>query len=145
MKINHHLQTKLLNAAENLCLAISYITLTLYSKMSEEEKPALEAMVASAIVLALDDDEVLSKDGSVKDADKLIFRATGYKVKVHKRKISSISELPDGKYSIVNYEYNGKNHWVGFYGSEAIYNSLDKSQCFSYGKPTDARILEFID
>ena len=99
-------------------------------------------MVASAITLALDDPEVLSKNGYVKDADKLIYRATGYKVTVHKRTINSIQELPDGKYTVVNYEYNGKNHWVGFYGSEAIYNSLEKSQCFSYGKPTEARILE---
>lgn len=144
MKINNHLQTKLQNAANNLCLAITYLTLALDANTSEEEKGAIEAMVASSIIMALDDNTVLDKDGFVKDAEKLIYNTTGIKCKITKKDIHSIKDLPDNKYSAVNFEYNGKNHWVGFYGQEAIYNSLEHSACFSYGKPTSARVMEFV-
>lgn len=142
MRINSHLQTKLRNAADNLCLAITYVTLGLYSVADDSEKPAIETMTAAFIVNALDDETILEKDGYVKDAEKLLYSATGHKFSVTKRKIEKIQDLPLDKYSAVNYEWNGKNHWVGFYGQEMIYNSLEQSKCFSYGKPTDARIVE---
>lgn len=143
MKIQNHLQTKLQNAANNLCLAITYITLALYSKMTPEEVPALETMVAASITAALDDSTILSKDGYVLDAEKLIYNTTGIKATVTKQKISSIKDLPKDKYAAVNFEYNGNNHWVGAYGNEVIFNSLEFSNCFAYGKPVDARIIDF--
>ena len=127
MKIQNHLQTKLQNAANNLCLAITYITLALYSKMTPEEIPALETMVAASIVAALDDNRILAKDGSVLDAEKLIYNTTGIKATVTKQKITSIKDLPKDKYAAVNFEYNENNHWVGAYGNEVIFNSLEFS------------------
>lgn len=61
MKINNHLQTKLQNAANNLCLAITYLTLALYANTSEEEKPVIETMVAASLIPALDDSTILDQ------------------------------------------------------------------------------------
>jgi len=141
MKIQNHLQTKLQNAAHNLCLAITYITLALWENASEEEKPFIETMTCAAIVPALDDREVLSEDGFVNNAELLIKRATNFDYSVVKQDIKSLKDLPENVYAAVRFDYNGKSHWVGVYNREVIYNSLEFSNCFSYGKPVTARIM----
>ena len=140
---NHHLQTILINAANNFCLAITYLYLALYKDAEEAEKAMLEPAIASMLVMAANDEEVLEEDGYVKDADKLIFRCTGRKVTVTKKDITSIKEIPRDTYAAVRFEFGGEEHWAGYYGPKLIYNSLDKSDCLSYGKPTTARLLEF--
>lgn len=140
----HKLQTILQNAADNFCLAITYLYLVLHHDADDTEKGMLEPAVASMLVMAANDEEVLDEDGFVKDAEKLIFRCTGKKVSVTKNDdITSVKELPKDTYSAVRFDYNNKSHWVGFLGDKFLYNSLDFSNCFSYGKPTAARILKF--
>ena len=82
MKIENHLQTKLRKAADNLCLAITYVTLGLWKLANEREKPAIETMTAAIIVNALDDDTMIGKDGFVKDGEKLLLAATQKKWRI---------------------------------------------------------------
>lgn len=140
---NHHLQTILQNAADNFCLAITYLYLTLHHDAEDQEVGMIEPAVASMLAMAANDEEVLDEDGFVRDAEKLIFRSTGRKVSVTKLDIASIKDLPADTYATVRFDYNGKSHWVGYKGQTFLYNSLDVSNCFSYGKPVTARLLSF--
>ena len=48
--------------------------------------------------------------------------------------------LPDDHvYRAVRFDYNGKSHFVLYFGNQLIYNSLGESQCFLKGKPTTIR------
>ena len=144
MKIENHLQTKLKKAADNLCLAITYVTLGLWKLADEQEKPAIETMTAAIIINALDDDTMIGKDGFVKDGEKLLLAATQKKWRITKKRIESLQDLPENCIAAVSYQYYDKNHWVGIINREVVYNSLEDSQCFKYGKPVDARIMEII-
>jgi hypothetical protein len=144
VKIENHLQTKLKKAADNLCLAITYVTLGLWKLADEQEKPAIETMTAAIIVNALDDDTMIGKDGFVKDGEKLLLAATQKKWRITKKRIDSLQDLPENCIAAVNYQYYDKNHWVGVINREVVYNSLEDSQCFKYGKPTDSRIMEIM-
>ena len=144
MKIENHLQTKLRKAADNLCLAITYVTLGLWKLADEQEKPAIETMTAAIIVNALDDDTMIGKDGFVKDGEKLLLAATQKKWRITKKRIESLQDLPENCIAAVSYQYYDKNHWVGVINREVVYNSLEDSQCFKYGKPVDARIMEIM-
>lgn len=144
MKIENHLQTKLKKAADNSCLAITYVTLGLWKLADEQEKPAIETMTAAIIINALDDDTMIGKDGFVKDGEKLLLAATQKKWRITKKRIESLQDLPENCIAAVNYQYYDKNHWVGVVNREVVYNSLEDSQCFKYGKPVDARIMEIM-
>lgn len=144
MKIENHLQTKLKKAADNLCLAITYVTLGLWKLADEQEKPAIETMTAAIIINALDDDTMIGKDGFVKDGERLLLAATQKKWRITKKRIESLQDLPENCIAAVSYQYYDKNHWVGVINREVVYNSLEDSQCFKYGKPIDARIMEII-
>ena len=140
---SHKLQTILQNAAHNYCLAITYLYLVLHHDADETEIGMLEPAIASMLIMAANDEEVLEEDGFVKDAQKLIERCTGKKVSVTKLDISSVQDLPKDTYCAVRFDFNGKSHWVGYKGEKFLYNSLDTSNCFSYGKPVTARVLKF--
>lgn len=147
------LQTKFKNIADNCCLAVSYLYAALHmiAEVEEQNELFLETTIASVMVAGLIDDRtVLDKDGYVKDAELLMNKATGYKYKVEKKKIESIKDLPEKGYYVVNFERtdeNGKvhNHWVLFKDRLFLYNSLENSLCYKYGKPTDARIITLND
>ena len=144
MKIENHLQTKLQKAADNLCLAITYVTLGLWKIADEQEKPAIETMTAAIIVNALDDNTLIGEDGFVKDGEKLLLAATQKKWRITKKRIESLQDLPENCIAVVNYRHYDKNHWVGVINREVVYNSLEFSNCFAYGKPIEARIMEII-
>lgn len=139
------LQTAFHNIADNCCLAVSYLYAAYDSIADEAEKNPtfIEVAIAAALVGGLiNDRDVLDKDGFVKDAERLMFLATDHKFRVTKKRIEKIQDLPLDKYACVNFEYNKHNHWVLFKGQSFLYNSLEDSQCFKYGKPVDARIIE---
>lgn len=144
MKIENHLQTKLKKAADNLCLAITYVTLGLWKLADEQEKPAIETMTAAIIINALDDDTMIGKDGFVKDGERLLLAATQKKWRITKKRIESLQDLPENCVAAVSYQYYDKNHWVGVINQEVVYSSLEFSNCFAYGKPIDARIMEIV-
>ncbi len=146
------LQTKFKNIADNCCLAVSYLyaALDMIADTEEKNEVFLETTIASVLVAGLIDDRtVLDKDGYVKDAEALMNKATGYKYRVEKKRIDSIKELPEKGYAVVNFERtseDGKhvNHWVLFKDRLFLYNSLEKSLCYQYGKPVDARIITLV-
>lgn len=138
------IQTKFKAIADECCLACSYLYGAYHSMADECESNSLfiETAVCAAMLQELETLDAIDKNGFVKDAEKLLSDATGRKWRVTKMKISSISELPEHKYAVVNFEFNGKNHWVLYKDKKFLYNTLENSQCFAYGKPTDTRIME---
>jgi hypothetical protein len=140
-----HLQDKLIHTANNLCLAIDYLYAGFHSIADEAERNPefIEIAVATVLISGLiEDREVLDESGFVNDAEKLLYKATSHKFNVTKRNITSIKELPLDKYVVVNYEFNNHNHWVLFYGQTLLYNPMEQSVCYKYGKPTECRIIE---
>ena len=140
------IQTKFRAIADDCCLACSYLYGAYHSMADECEANPLfiEAAVCTAMLTELEMLDAIDKNGFVKDAEKLLSNATNKKWSVTKMKISSIQELPEHKYAVVNFEFNGKNHWVLYKDKKFLYNTLEDSQCFKYGKPTDARIMEIV-
>ena len=140
------IQTKFKAIADECCLACSYLYGAYHSMADDCETNPLfiETAVCAAMLQELETLDAIDKNGFVKDAEKLLSDATGKKWSVTKMKISSIQELPDYKYAVVNFEFNDKNHWVLYKDKKFLYNTLEESQCFKYGKPTDARIMEII-
>lgn len=140
------IQTKFKAIADECCLACSYLYGAYHSMADDCETNPLfiETAVCAAMLQELETLDAIDKNGFVKDAEKLLSDATGKKWSVTKMKISSIQELPDYKYAVVNFEFNDKNHWVLYKDKKFLYNTLEESQCFKYGKPTDARIMEIV-
>jgi len=140
------IQTKFKAIADECCLACSYLYGAYHSMADEHETNPLfiETAVCAAMLQELETLDAIDKNGFVKDAEKLLADATDKKWKVTKMKISSIQELPEHKYAVVNFEFNGKNHWVLYKDKKFLYNTLEDSQCFAYGKPVDARIMEIV-
>ena len=140
------IQTKFKAISDECCLACSYLYGAYHSMADEHETNPLfiETAVCAAMLQELETLDAIDKNGFVKDAEKLLADATDKKWKVTKMKISSIQELPEHKYAVVNFEFNGKNHWVLYKDKKFLYNTLEDSQCFAYGKPVDARIMEIV-
>lgn len=127
------------------CLAQCYIYATLHNKATEEERiPSfMEAMVDACLLQSFNDKKLLDDECTVLDAGELMHAIDpDHKFRVTKKRIEKIQDLPLDKYACVNFEYNKHNHWVLFKGQSFLYNSLEDSQCFKYGKPVDARIIE---
>lgn len=62
---------------------------------------------------------------------------------VVKKSINSLEELRDVEYAAVEYKYNNHSHFVLMKYGLLEYNGLEDSQCFKFGKPVSARIIEF--
>lgn len=144
------LQDLFRDIGDNCCLAIDYLyaAFDMIANKEEKEPTFIEVMIASVLISGLADDEtVLSKNGYVNDAEKLMKKATGHTYRVQKKRIESLKELPEKGYAIVNYEgIDGKNnHWILVKDRMQYYNSLAFSNCVAYGKPVDARIVEVLD
>ena len=138
------IQTKFKAIADECCLAASYLYGAFHSIADESETNPLflEIAVASVLLTELETLDTIDKNGFVKDAELLLEHATNKKWRVTKKRIESIQELPENKYACVNFEFNKHNHWVLFKDKKFLYNTLEDSQCFKYGKPVDARIFE---
>lgn len=141
------IQTKFRAIGDDCCLACSYLYGAYHSMADECETNPLfiETAVCAAMLQELETLDAIDKNGFVKDAEKLLSDATGRKWRVTKKRIESIQELPDYKYAVVNFEFNKHNHWVLFKDKKFLYNTLEDSQCFKYGKPVDARILSLVE
>ncbi|WP_147612342.1 hypothetical protein [Treponema pectinovorum] len=85
-------------------------------------------------------DGILSDDGFVNDAEKLIKNLTGRSRTILKEKINSISQIKQT--CPVCFEYNGSYHWVVVENGKIVFNSIENSKCVNFGKPISARIIE---
>lgn len=56
---------------------------------------------------------------------------------------NGLQDLKTVEYAAVRYDYNGHSHFVLMKYGLLEYNGLEDSQCFKYGKPTTARVIEF--
>lgn len=121
---------------KSACLAICYLYINYYEQATEAERNLpgfLETVVNSVLFQAFINKVGLDEECFVTNAAKLIPTW-----KVEKRKVDAI---PKDEWSVVKFEYNGNGHWVAFHKGILLYNSLQNSVCYKYGKPVDARIL----
>ena len=99
--------------------------------------------MTSALIMAFNDKTILDDECTVLNPVKLMTGVSERKYNVTKKDITSLDDL-GGKWAAVRFDYNGNGHWVLFHGKEMVYNSLENSNCFKYGKMTTARIIEEI-
>ena len=140
------LQDKFIILGKWSCLAQCYLMKALLDEASEEEKTNtdfLEVAMTSALIMAFNDKTILDDECTVLNPVKLMTGVSERKYNVTKKDITSLDDL-GGKWAVVRFDYNGNGHWVLFHGKEMVYNSLENSNCFKYGKMTTARIIEEI-
>lgn len=133
--------------SDNSCLALCYLYTVLDDNASPEEKnPDFLNITLNALLLAAFTNQIgLNQECYVTDADKLINEASRSlqspkHYKVEKIKVEAIPALPNG-YVAVKFETANNAHWVLYKDRTLLYNSLSNSKCFSYGKPTEGRII----
>lgn len=140
------LQDKFIILGKWSCLAQCYLMKALLDEASEEEKTNtdfLEVAMTSALIMAFNDKTILDDECTVLNPVKLMAGVSERKYNVTKKDITSLDDL-DGKWAAVRFDYNRNGHWVLFHGKEMVYDSLENSNCFKYGKMTTARIIEEI-
>ena len=87
--------------------------------------------------------KVITQEGFILDADKLIYCLTGKKVTVIKKDITNIKDIKEK--TPVLYSINGKDgHFVVVENGKIIFNPLEVSQNVNKGKPISARIIKYI-
>lgn len=119
-------QDKIQDLANNCCLCLCYIWAF--------EPNISYAKLIKILGVAIEKDYI-SEDGFVRDADKLIFLATGKKVRV------LYSSVNNGKICAANFKYKSNNHWVLVDADDnIIYNPLEHSNCVENGEIVEYRI-----
>lgn len=88
------------------------------------------------------DKGIIEKDCTCTHPERLFYEKAGRRVRILKKTISSIEDIKEK--TPVNFKNNGFNHWVVVENGEIVFNSLEKSVCVAKGKPTDARIIEYL-
>ena len=133
--------------SDNSCLALCYLYTILDDNANPEEKnPDFLNITLNALLLAAYTNQIgLNKECYVTDADKLMNEAAlsmqiSKRYKVEKIKVEAIPALPNG-YVAVKFESGFNAHWVLYKDRTLLYNSLSNSKCFSYGKPTEGRVI----
>lgn len=87
--------------------------------------------------------KVISEEGFILDAEKLIFCLSGRKVSVTKKEIKSLSEIKE--MAPVLFSINGKDgHFVVVENGKIVFNPLEVSQNVNKGKPISARIIRLV-
>lgn len=117
----------------NLCLFYSYLYCAGIGFDTEED-----ALYEAGKMLRRG---ILRKDGTVLDADALLYAYTGRKARVTKQDITSIGGIKEK--TPVRYDHNGRSHWVVVENGEIVFNSIESSQCVKFGKPVTARFIKY--
>lgn len=117
----------------NLCLFYSYLYCAGIGFDTEED-----ALYEAGKMLRRG---ILGKDGTVLDADALLYAYTGRKARVTKQDITSIDGIREK--TPVRYDHNGRSHWVVVENGEIVFNSVENSVCAAKGKPAAARIISW--
>lgn len=119
-------QDKIKQLADNCCLCMCYLWAF---------EPNISYAKLIKILGVAIEKGYISEDGFVRDADKLIFLATGKKVKV------LYSSVNNGKICAANFKYKSYNHWVLVDAdNNIIYNPLERSNCVENGEIVEYRI-----
>lgn len=143
-----HLQSWFKNAFDHSCLAQVYLyAVADHSKVKLNERQ-VELYIAGGLLAGYG----LEKDFFVADPVHLMKQSwkdySGEDIYPSVRKVdlkNGLKDLRTTEYAAVRYDYNGHSHFVLMKYGLLEYNGLEDSQCFKYGKPTTARIIEFKD
>lgn len=115
------------------CLFFCYLYCSgAYTSESDALKKAAEAI----------ENGTIEKDCTVSHPERIFYENAGRRVRILKKKISSLDEIKEK--TPVNFVNGNFNHWVVVENGKIVFNSLEKSVCVAKGKPTEARIIEYV-
>lgn len=141
-----HLQSWMKDAYDYSCLAQCY----LYAVADHSKIKLTEKQTEMYIMGGLLNGYGLGKDFFVKDPVHLMkqswkdFCDEDIHPSVKKMDLpNGLKDLKTIEYAAVRYDYSGHSHFILMKYGLLEYNGLEGSQCFKYGKPTSARIIEF--
>lgn len=139
------LQSVMIEAGDNACLALCYIgAKMLYEGVENLDEFENSMQLSLALFSAYEDKAGLDLDFFVNDGNKLLnYIGAPEKTYIEKRVVTSLTDLRKDEYAAVKFTYGDKAHWVLAKNGFIAYDSLDNSQCRKYGKPTDARVIHF--
>lgn len=115
------------------CLFFCYLYCSgAYTSESDALKKAAEAI----------ENGTIEKDCTVSHPERIFYENAGRRVRILRKKISSLDEIKEK--TPVNFVNGNFNHWVVVENGKIVFNSLEKSVCVAKGKPTEARIIEYV-
>lgn len=139
-----NIQTYFVNAGKWCCLALDYIYAVIDTLVDADENTKMN-ILNTALFAAYITGKGVDKEFYVYDP-KLLMETTAkaigkeIKVNIEKKDITSVSQLPKG-YAAVRFDFNNNSHFVLVKDNYIYFNSLEFSNCVSYGKPTTARVI----
>lgn len=115
------------------CLFFCYLYCSgAYTSESDALKKAAEAI----------ENGTIEKDCTVSHPERIFYENAGRRVRILRKKISSLDEIKEK--TPVNFVNGNFNHWVVVENGKVVFNSIEKSVCVAKGKPTEARIIEYV-
>lgn len=126
-------QTKLINFANGICLALCYLYCS--ERKVEDDKESTKLCIDAWQKGLLED------DGTVKSAYDLLKFYDGNSYDVFKKDISSISDIKEP--TPVRYYAKGFiPHWVVVENGKIVFNPIINSNSVNKGRPETARIIK---
>lgn len=115
------------------CLFFCYLYCSgAYTSESDALKKAAEAI----------ENGTIEKDCTVSHPERIFYENAGRRVRILRKKISSLDEIKEK--TPVNFVNGQFNHWVVVENGKIVFNPLERSVCVAKGKPTEARIIEYV-
>ena len=140
------LQSYFINAGNWSCLAQDYIYAVIDSIIEADKLTKLNVL-NTALYAAFCNKAGIDEEFYVSNPKQLMERTAAsigkqINVSVTKQDIQSIKDLPEKGYAAVRFDFNGKSHFVLYKDRTLLFNGLEDSKCFKYGKMTTARIIK---
>ena len=88
--------------------------------------------------------KVISEEGFILDAEKLIFCLSGRKVSVTKKAITDIKDIKQMCPVMYSMDGGKSGHFVVVENGQIVFNPLEVSQNVNKGKPISARIIRMV-
>lgn len=115
------------------CLFFCYLFCSgAYTSDADALKKAAEAI----------ENGTIEDDCTVSHPERIFYENAGRRVRILRKKISSLDEIKEK--TPVNFVNGNFNHWVVVENGKIVFNSLERSVCVAKGKPTEARIIEYV-
>lgn len=140
------LQSYFINAGKWSCLAQDYIYAVVDFIIDADKLTKLNVL-NTALLAAFINKVGIDEEFYVSNPKQLMERTAAsigkqINASVIKQDVSSINDLPDKGYAAVRFDFNGNSHFVLYKDKTLLFNGLEDSQCFKYGKMTTARIIK---
>lgn len=87
---------------------------------------------------------VIDDEATVLNADKYLYYCASQlqRFRVTKKEIIDITTIKEA--TPVRFDYKGGMHWVVVENGQIVFDAWKNSQCVRYGKPTTARVIEWL-